>query len=72
MIVALIIAVIMLVVAFLMMPKPKAAAGQKINSPTVQDGQSVKHHFGTCWVDDTFLLAWKVTGKSAIKGGGKK
>lgn len=42
-------------------------------APPTDDGQSVSHHFGTVWVDDSFLLAWKVVGRSPVKSkGGKK
>ena len=42
------------------------------DTPTTDDGQSVRHHFGTCWVDDSFLLAWKLMGRSPIKSKGGK
>jgi len=49
------------------------AAPTQADTPTTDDGQSVKHYFGTCWVDDSFLLAWKIVGRDPIKSdGGKK
>lgn len=55
--------------------KGKADKGEADNNqaPTTDDGQSAKHHFGTCWVDDSFLLAWKIVSRDPIKSdGGKK
>lgn len=49
-------------------PKPQAA-----DAPTVEDGLAVRDVFGTVWIDDQFLLAWKYMGTQAIKTkGGKK
>lgn len=60
-------------VATYMLAGKHAPQSQTTSTPTTTDGQSVKRHYGTCWVDDSFLLAWKVVGRAAIKsGGGKK
>ncbi|KXB16649.1 hypothetical protein ADT28_12560 [Xylella fastidiosa] len=54
-------------------PKPEPVKPQQAQVPTVQDGQAVKHHFGTVWVGDEFILAWKMQGTIPIKTkGGKK
>lgn len=72
-IVALVVAIVAAVVAFASMPKPKDAAPTKKDAPTTDDGQSVLFAFGTVWVPDSFLLAWKIVGRDPIKSsGGKK
>lgn len=68
----LIVALLIAVAAYMMTGRPKPPAAQQGDTPTTDDGQSVKHHFGTCWVDDSFLLAWKLMGRSAIKSKGGK
>lgn len=68
--------IIMLVsaaISYALAPKPEAPKPQEMDAPTTEDGLAAKHHFGTVWVGDEFLLAWKMTGTEAIKsGGGKK
>lgn len=72
-VVQLIIAVVAAVVSYAMRPKPTVPGAQKSESPSTEDGQFVKHHFGTCWVDNEFILAWKPMGTVPIKTkGGKK
>lgn len=72
-VVQLIIAIVAAAVAYVMRPKPQAPAPQKGEAPTVEDGLAVKDYFGTCWVEDEFLLAWKMMGTIPIKTkGGKK
>lgn len=73
---AIVIAIIALIIALaavLMMPDtPAPPPGKDAAAPTTEDGQNVKHHFGTVWVDDTFMLAWKIVGKVPIKSSGGK
>lgn len=72
-VVQLVILIVAAVVAYASRPKPETPKPNAGTSPTVEDGQSVKHHFGTVWVEDEFILAWKVTGTVPIKSkGGKK
>lgn len=72
-IVYIIIALLAAVAAYMLAGSKTAPATQTGGTPTTDDGQSVKHHFGTNWVDDSFLLAWKLVGRDAIKSdGGKK
>ncbi|GAB3755199.1 hypothetical protein [Lysobacter olei] len=72
-VVQLIIAIIAAIVAYKMRPKVEPAKPASGTQPTVEDGQSVKHYFGTCWIEDEFLLAWKQMGTIPIKTkGGKK
>ena len=55
------------------MPKQKPPAPQEGEAPTVEDGKAVIHHFGECWIENEFILAWKQMGTEAIKSkGGKK
>lgn len=72
-VVQLIILVVSMAVSYALRPKvenPKPASG---DAPTTEDGQAVKDHFGTCWVEDEFLLAWKMMGTDPIRSrGGKK
>lgn len=72
-VVQLIILVVSAVISYALRPKteaPKPAAG---DAPTTEDGQAMKDYFGTCWVEDEFLLAWKMVGTDRIRTkGGKK
>lgn len=72
-VVQLIIAVVLTVVSYALRPKVEPPKPQDAQAPTVEDGQAVKHHFGTVWIGDEFVLAWKMMGRIPIKsGGGKK
>lgn len=72
-VIQLIILIVAAVISYAMRPKPQPPKPQEANAPTVEDGLSVKHHFGTVWVNDEFLLAWKLMGTVPIKTkGGKK
>lgn len=69
----LIILAVSAVISAVLAPKPKKPDPVKGDTPTVQDGQSVRDHFGTVWEDDSNILAWKQMGTDAIKTkGGKK
>lgn len=69
----LVVALAAAVAAYMLAGRAKPPTTQNNNTPTSEDGQSVKHHFGTCWSDDSFLLAWKIVGRDPIKSkGGKK
>lgn len=71
-VIQLIILVIAAAISYALRPKPEAPKPQEGQGQTTEDGQSVKRYWGTCWVDDEFLLAWKVTGRDPIKGEGGK
>ncbi|HZF96964.1 MAG TPA: hypothetical protein VEY92_01750 [Pseudoxanthomonas sp.] len=72
-VIQLIIVLVAAAVAYSMRPKPQTPAPQSGEAPTVEDGLAAKHYFGTCWVEDEFLLAWKQMGTLPIKTkGGKK
>lgn len=69
----LVVALLAAIATYMLASKPKPPTNQPSSTPTTEDGQAVRHHFGTCWSDDSFLLAWKMMGRQAIKsGGGKK
>lgn len=71
-VVQLIIMVIAAVVAYALRPKPETPKPMSSEAPTIEDGQAAKHYFGTCWVGDEFLLAWKMMGTIPIKAKGGK
>lgn len=71
-IIQLIILVVSAAISYAMRPKPKAPAAQKGEAPTTEDGQSAKKYFGTCWIGDEFILAWKMVGTVKIKAKGGK
>ncbi len=58
-VVQLIIAIVAAIVSYAMRPKPKPPQAQKNEAPSTEDGLSVKHHGGTCWVGDEFIQVWK-------------
>lgn len=66
-IIQLIIAVVAAAISYMMRPKQEKPKPKSGEAPTIKDGQGIKHHFGTVWVDDEYLLAWKVTGTSPVK-----
>lgn len=54
--------------------KPAAQKSDpQITKPVTQDGKSAIRYYGTNWVNEPAMLAWKVTGRDPIKTkGGKK
>lgn len=63
-------AAVMLLIGTPKAPKPQE---QDAKAPTTQDGKSAVRYYGTNWIDQPAMLAWKVTGKDPIKTkGGKK
>lgn len=72
-IIYLLVAVVAAAVAYAMAPKAEQPQAAQENTPTVEDGQSVPEVYGTVWIDQEFLLAWKIVGRDKIKSkGGKK
>ena len=72
-VVQLIIAIVAAAISYAMRPKPQPPTPSAADAPTTEDGLAAKHYFGTCWVTDEFLLAWKLMGTEPIKTkGGKK
>lgn len=59
--------------SFLLRPKVEQPKPQEGETPVVEDGLAVREVYGTVWIEDAFLLAWKSMGTIAIKKkGGKK
>ena len=70
---ALVIGIAMAAVAFFMRPKIEAPKPMQSTAPNTEDGLAVRDVFGTVWIDDQFVLAWKSMGTQKIKKkGGKK
>jgi hypothetical protein len=54
-------------------PKPKAAEPVKVRTPVVEEGQKIRKIYGTVWIPDPMVLAFKPTGTTKIYSkGGKK
>jgi hypothetical protein len=68
----LIVALVAAGVAYALRPKPESAKATEAQGPTTEDGQSVVRYWGTHWIDDEFLLAWKIVGRKPIKASGGK
>lgn len=72
-IVQIVIMVAFAAISILLAPRIEDPKPQKVEAPTVEDGLAVRDVFGTVWIDDQFLLAWKHMGTIKIKKkGGKK
>ncbi|HEX7375151.1 MAG TPA: hypothetical protein VF277_09255 [Steroidobacteraceae bacterium] len=72
-IIAIILAIVAAILSVALAPKPQPPKPQQGTAPSSEDGQTCRDHFGTVWVDDSFLLAWKQMGTDPIKtSGGKK
>lgn len=72
-VVQLIIAVISAVISYAMRPKVEPPKPTEADTPTTEDGRAIPEVHGTCWIEDEFLLAWKIVGRDPIKtSGGKK
>lgn len=72
-VVQLIIAIVSAIISYMNRPKPEKAKPARDTGPTIEDGLSVKHHGGTCWVGDQFWAARKPLRPVPIKSkGGKK
>lgn len=70
---ALVAGIVMAAVAFFMRPKIEAPKPAQSTAPNTEDGLAVRDVFGTVWIDDQFVLAWKSMGTQKIKKkGGKK
>ncbi len=71
-VIQLIILVVAAAISYAMRPKQESPKPQKGEAPTTEDGQSAKHYFGTHWINDDFILAWKQVGTIKIKAKGGK
>ncbi len=66
-IVQVVIALVAAYMAYANQPKVEDATAQSGSAPTTEDGQDVLQVFGTVWVSDQFVLAWKMMGRDAIR-----
>lgn len=71
-VVYLIVMLVAAAVSYAMRPKPESAKPTEAQGPTTDDGQSVVRYWGTHWIDDEFLLAWKIVGRDPIRASGGK
>lgn len=67
-----IIIVVIALAVVLSMPKPPTTEAQTANAPEVLDGRKIRKVYGTVWIDDPTVLAWKRMGTVPIRSGGKK
>lgn len=71
--VQLIIMVVAAVISYALAPKPEPAKPVEGKTPVVEDGKSLRRIYGTVWVDDSGILAWKnLTPEPIRSSGGKK
>lgn len=66
-VVQLVIAVISAVIAYALRPKVEAPKPGEADTPTTEDGRAVPEAHGTVWIEDEFMLAYKVVGRVPIK-----
>lgn len=70
-IIALIVAIVAAILAVVLAPKPKEQKPSQNGAPTTEDGQAVRDVLGSVWIDDSFILGWKVMSTTPIKGKSK-
>ncbi|KAF7600629.1 MAG: hypothetical protein CGU28_03095 [Candidatus Dactylopiibacterium carminicum] len=66
-VVQLVIALVAAYMAYANQPKVEDSSAQSGTAPTTEDGQDVLQIFGTVWISDQFVLAWKMMGTDAIR-----
>lgn len=71
-VVQIIVMVVAAVIAYALRPKPENAKPQEGQGQTTEDGQSVVRIWGTHWISDQFLLAWRIVGRDPIRAEGGK
>jgi hypothetical protein len=74
-VVQIIVAVVASILAVLLMPKPQidGAQAQQGQIPTAEEGRIIYKIYGTVWVDDSQVLAWRQLAPEPIQQkGGKK
>jgi heme/copper-type cytochrome/quinol oxidase subunit 2 len=71
-VVQIILLIVSAAISYALRPKPENAKPQDGEGPTTEDGQAVRRYWGTCWIDDTFQLAWKIVGRDPIRAKGGK
>jgi len=68
---AIVILIIAILIAVLYKPKTPKMEAAKATAPEVLDGRKIRKIYGTVWVDDSMMLAWKQAGTSPIKAKSK-
>lgn len=71
-VVQLVIAIISAVISYALRPKVEPPKPAEADMPTTEDGRAVPEAHGTVWIEDEFMLAYKVVDRVPIKSGGKK
>ena len=71
-VVQLVIAIISAIISYALRPKMEPPKPAEADMPTTEDGRAVPEAHGTVWIEDEFMLAYKVVGRVPIKSGGKK
>lgn len=71
-VIQIIIAVVAAIISYALRPKIETQQPKDADGPTTEDGQAVVRYWGTHWIKDEFLLAWKVVGRDPIYGEGGK
>jgi len=66
------IAIVASIISAALAPKPKAPEPVKARVPVVEEGRKIGKVYGTVWVDDSMVLAFKPVGTIKIKSKGKK
>ena len=63
----LIIALVSAVISYALRPKVEPPKPAEADMPTTEDGRAVPEAHGTVWIEDEFMLAYKVVGRVPIK-----
>lgn len=66
-VVQLIIAVVSALISYALRPKVEPPKPAEADMPTTEDGRAVPEAHGTVWIEDEFMLAYKVVGRVPIK-----
>lgn len=60
-------------ISYALSPKPKPPEKAEFKAPVVDDGKGIVRLYGSCWFDDSMVLAFKQMGTTKIRAkGGKK
>ena len=66
-VVQLIIALVSALISYALRPKVEPPKPAEADMPTTEDGRAVPEAHGTVWIEDEFMLAYKVVGRVPIK-----
>ena len=65
-VVQLIIALVSALISYALRPKVEPPKPAEADMPTTEDGRAVPEAHGTVWIEDEFMLAYKVMGRVPI------